>query len=715
MKPRFIALLLVLIIAAALYLGFRHRGRSAAPATPLNVLLITIDTLRADRVGRGLTPHIDRLAERGVSFQNVRATVPLTLPSHVSLMTGTIPPVHGVRENGVVFDQNTPTLAGIFKDAGYSTAAFVGAYVLNRRFGLADGFETYDDAVKRDPRRAERLEAERPAAEVADAAIAWLNNVRPSTSGIQHSAFNIQHFFLWTHFYDPHAPYEPPPDVVREQGRTGYDGEVAYVDAQVGRVIAALEARGLNESTLIVVTSDHGESLGEHGEQTHGMLLYDGALRVPLVIAGPVGLTNGDVPCHQSVAATVLDLAGHGSKIAPGMSRSVDCLAYAETRYPRRAGWHALTALSDQRWKFIGSSERELYDVTNDPGELTNVAEAQPNVVQAMTAAIARLQPAKDHTSQIAPEAAERLRALGYVSGPTATRSDDPAAPNPARQISAWTDFERALGLLHASRPAEAIGILRRLVATHPEAQVFHATLGSALREAGDARAALAVYKAAVARWTNDPALFHDLAAAARDAGATAEATRAEQAALALDDSSAMAQNGLGLLHADAGRAREAAAAFERAVQLDATNPSYWTNLGNARRADGDHVQAEAAYRKALDVDAGYPDALNGLGAHYVQSGRARDAIGLFERALAGDPQLHEARLNLGIALQESGEVQRAAQVYRQVLATAPASARREREAAAALLKSLGSEELGVQQVPNGSNLLEPSEPRAAR
>jgi tetratricopeptide (TPR) repeat protein len=233
------------------------------------------------------------------------------------------------------------------------------------------------------------------------------------------------------------------------------------------------------------------------------------------------------------------------------------------------------------------------------------------------------------------------------------------------------------------------VAILRPLAATHPEAQVFQSTLGLALREAGDARGALVVYKAAVSKWTDDPALFHDLAAAARDAGASDEAMRAEQAALALDDSSAMAQNGLGLLHADAGRPAEATAAFARATELDPSNPSYWANLGNARQAAGDRTGAEAAYMKALGIDQEFADALNGLGALYVQGRRAAEAVPLFERAVRRDPALWEARLNLGIALQESGQLQRAAEIYREILATAPPSARRERDAASALLTSL--------------------------
>jgi arylsulfatase A-like enzyme/Flp pilus assembly protein TadD len=689
-RLRFIApVLLAIAAAAAWYFISARDDRGDVPHRTLNVVLITIDTLRADRLGRGLTPNIDRLAARGVSYAGVRATVPLTLPSHVSLMTGAIPPVHGVRENGVVFDRKTPTLARVFSDAGYTTGAFVGAFVLNRRFGLAEGFETYDDEVRRDPARAERLEAERPAGEVVDAAAAWLQ--RQDGGG--------RPFFLWVHVYDPHAPYAPPADFERQSGKSGYDAEVAYVDAQIGRLLSTIDGQGLNDSTLVVLTSDHGESLGEHGEETHGMLLYDGALRVPLIVTGADVTRTSAAPCHQDVAALILDLSGQAARTPASMSRpgaregegaaTIECAAYSETRYPRRAGWHALAALSDSRWKLIRSSEQELYDLSSDPSESQNVASAHPNVVNGMLAALTRLLPSRDNTAAVSADAAERLRALGYASGSPAATSDDPAAVNPARVIAAWTSFERALGLLQQDRATEAVRVLRPLTAQHPEAQVFQSTLGLALRESGDARGALTVYRAAVAKWASDPALFHDLAAAAREAGAADEALRAEQAALALDDSSAMAQNGLGLLHADAGRHAEAAAAFERATTLDQTNPSYWTNLGNARAAVRDAAAAETAYRRALDVDPEFADALNGLGSLYVQTARSADAVPLFERALRREPQFQEARLNLGIALQQSGQVERAAEVYREILATAPASAKREREAAAVLLKSV--------------------------
>jgi arylsulfatase A-like enzyme/Flp pilus assembly protein TadD len=678
---RGVVLLLLLAAAAALFAWMQFSdpasgSRIPPPAARPNVVLITIDTLRADRVGRGLTPAIDSLAAHGISYREVRATAPLTLPSHVSLMTGSLPPVHGVRENGVVFDRKRPTIAGTFRAAGYRTGAFVGAYVLNRRFGLDEGFETYDDGVRRDPARSERLEAERPGAEVVDAALAWLAR--------QHSTSSLQPFFLWVHLYDPHAPYAPPQVYLAKAGGHAYDGEVAYADAQVGRILEALETRGQAGSTVIAITGDHGEALGEHGEATHGMLAYDATLRVPLVVGQP-GASPGLVEDPLSLASLGPMLL-HQAGIGPPSSAMP---VYAESRYPRRAGWHALAALADERWKLIRSSEVELYEISTDRAEERNVAPAHPSVVAAMSAALESMAATTREDAGVAPEAAERLRALGYVSGASAVAADDRSAPNPARVIAAWTEFEGALGLLHAGNARGSAQVLKRLAGAHPGSAVFQSTYAQALRESGDPRGAAAVYRAAVGRWPNDPALFHDLAVAAREAGNAAEAIGAEQASLALDSRNAMAQNGLGLLLADAGRSNDAAARFEQAAQLDPGNPSYWTNLGNARRATEDPAAAERAYRQALEADGEFPDALNGLGTIAVQAGRAAEAVPLFERALRGDPDLHEARVNLGIALQANGQRARAAATFREVLATAPPSARREREAAAALLRGL--------------------------
>ena len=691
------------IVAACAALAWSCGARPSPPPR-VNILLVTIDTLRADRVGGGVAPTLDALAASGLWFTGARTAAPLTLPSHATIHTGLLPPQHGVRENGAgALAPEHPTVARLLKEAGYRTAAVVGAFVLDRRFGLAQGFDTYDDRIPRDPDAADRLEAERPARAVAERAIAWLTTTNPQ-SPIPNP------FFLWIHFYDPHAPYTPPPEYAART-KTPYDGEVAYADAELAAVLAALRAAGDLDRTLVIVAGDHGEGLGDHGERTHGMLLYESTLRVPLVIAAPksMGVRPARIDAAVSlseIAPTVLRIAG----IAPPASmKGRDLLRtggstfdmYSETEYPRVAGWSPLQALSDGRWKTIRARAAvEVYDLQSDPAERRNVAATEPTIAAAMGARAAGIHDASGRADAhaVPPEVQERLRALGYVAS---SASVQPAAdaPNPEASIAAWNDFEDALSALNAKRPA-ALDVLRRLSASHPDAPVFQSTYARALKDAGRTAAALQVYREAAKRWPSDAPLLHDLAVAARDAASAAagppaeslrdEASRADQAALAIDPTSAVAANGLGLLAIDAGKPADAAHAFERAAAIDPNNASYWTNLGNARRATGDRAGAEQAYRRALDVDAQAADAANGIGVLLVEARRPGEAVAWFERALAAAPDLVDARLNLGIALQQAGDAARAADAYRQVLAAPPRYAR-ERDAAAKLLAALGS------------------------
>ena len=310
-----------------------------------NVLLITIDTFRADRLGSGVAPTLDRLATSSQQFTSARTAVPLTLPSHTTILTGQLPPEHGVRDNGVDPPGNpADTAAHLLNAAGYHTAAFVGAYVLDRRFGLSPGFDTYDDQIPRDPNATERLEAERPASAVVDRALAWLDRLssgpgpsagpRPRAPSALPSAspqpsdsprvsaspqpLGPSPFFVWIHLYDPHAPYNPPPEFVRAAtGRSAtagerYDGEVRFADAQIARVLAWLDAHALRDRTLVVVAGDHGEGLEDHGERTHGMLLYDSTLRVPLIVSmpGTAAARRDDPVSLADIAPTILRAAG---------------------------------------------------------------------------------------------------------------------------------------------------------------------------------------------------------------------------------------------------------------------------------------------------------------------------------------------------------------------------------------------------------------------
>ena len=683
-------------------------SRAPAPVRP-NVLLVTIDTFRADRVGTGVAPAIDRLAASGVRFTAARSAVPLTLPSHTTIHTGLLPPAHGVRENGVDALAGThQTIALLLKGAGYDTAAFVGAFVLDHRFGLAQGFDTYDDQIPRDPDAADRLEAERPASAVIDRALTWLDANRQSATRNPQSAF-----FLWIHLYDPHAPYNPPSEF-RARTSTPYDGEIAYADSQLARVLDALRARGLMDRTVVAVAGDHGEGLGEHGERTHGMLLYDSTLRVPLIIAAPgqAAATRDEAVSLADLAPTILRAAGvtppdamkgrdllDTVRLPPSRNASADL--YSETEYPRVAGWSPLQALTDGRWMTIrAGAATEVYDLRSDPRQEHDVAASQALLAAAMAARAETIHAsaAASNGRAISPDVQERLRSLGYVASSVQPGSAS-SAPNPATRIAMWNDFENALSALTAHRP-DALTTLRRLASANPDAPVIQMTYARALKEAGQVDAALAVYRHAAKRWPTDAMLLHDLAVTARDAanaakgpGAKAlhdEAMRADQAALTLEPNSAAAQNGLGLLAIDNDRAGDAVKAFERAATIDSNNASYWANLGNARRATGDRAGAEQAYRRALDADARTADAANGLGVLLVEANRPAEAAPWFERAIAAAPDLVEARLNLGIALQQSGQPARAAEAYRVVLA-ARGGHEREKQAAARLLAAMGA------------------------
>ncbi len=669
----------------------------APPAARSNVLLITIDTLRADRVGRGLTPAIDSVAARGVRFTNARATAPLTLPSHTSILTGTLPPENGVRVNGVALPVR-PTLARAFHDAGYRTGAFVGAYVLDRRFGLSGGFDTYDDRIPRDPSGAALLEAERRGNVVMDAALGWLGRA------------GTQPFFAWIHLYDPHAPYDPPQEFLAKAGGRAYDGEVAFADAQVSRVLEWLNRSGQRDRTVIVIAGDHGEGLGDHGELTHGMLAYDSTLRVPLIVdlppgsnlppetilppgrnlppkGGSHGTADGNVSLAD-LAGTLLRVAGiaipQGMRPGP-LQRTGE--SYSETKYPETAGWHDLSAVAFDQWKAIVSSESELYDLRIDPGETHNLAGEKLSVMDGARRRLSELRAVQAVDAAAVPaDAAERLKALGYVSGSTAAPKDE--AANPARQIAAWNTFEKELTRLTAGDAHAAMPGLSKLARAYPDSPLFQATYARALKDTGSAVKAVEIYQRLVARWPKDAGMYHDLAVAATAANMPAEAVRAEQASLALQPSNATASNGLGLLFIQAGNPAEAVKAFERAVQDDPSNATFWANLGNARRDAGDAVRAEQAYRTALDRDPRSADAANGIGVLLVQQHRAGEAIRWFEQALAGAPRFVEARLNLGIAYQESGNRDKALESYRRVLTDAPAESR-EHAAAKALLDQL--------------------------
>ena len=476
----------LLVLAAALCLAC---ARTRPVERPASALLITVDTLRADRLGsygdgRARTPVLDRLAGQGVVFERAYTPVPITLPAHVSLMTGLIPPAHGVRGNGAfALGPGAPTLAEVFKASGRKTAAFIGGFPLVRRFGLARGFDEYDDAMSKAPGVNYDF-AERPARDVVLAATGWLQA-------------NPGPVFVWVHVFDPHAPYEPA-----EEFRTGdpYRDEIAAVDASLGTLLSAWDARP--DGGVVVVTSDHGEAFGEHGEWSHSLFVYDTTLHVPLIVRGAgfePGTRNRKAVGLTDVGATILEAAGVKGGAFPGVSLAtalapgaVDRPLYAETLAPRLDfGWSDLRAWREGGEKWIRAPKPELYAVNSDPAESTNQIAANPSRARALDAALSRALAATGEKSAERPrdtESTERLRSLGYVQGPGGRGS----GADPKDRV------EVARRIASASGPfadwAQAIREYRALVALDPENPLLNLRLADALLRSGEPRASLAFF-----------------------------------------------------------------------------------------------------------------------------------------------------------------------------------------------------------------------------
>ncbi|MGB2712787.1 MAG: sulfatase-like hydrolase/transferase [Vicinamibacterales bacterium] len=581
------------------------RSAVAPPASTRSLILFTIDTLRADRVGAygygaARTPTMDSLGREGAVFTRAFATAPITLPAHASIMTGRYPPGHGARHNGIRVRADVPTIAEALSRSGFATGAFVGAFPLDRRFGLNRGFAAYGDRM---PRGAgEHPANERPGREVADEAIDWLGQHRSSR------------FFLWVHFFDPHAPYgdarDGRPTAVR------YDDEIAESDRQMRRVLDALGE--LRSTTLVAVTGDHGEAFGEHGEIAHSIFVYDTTLRVPLILAGPsVRARQIDTPVsHVDLAPTLMRLLG----VAPLDSDGVDLTAaidagslpardlYAESFAPLLDfGWSALRSVRAEGWKYIDAPRSELYAVAEDASERTDRASSDTARVASMRERLTRYGPSSDLTPGILPggldrEARARLMALGYAGGssaPTGSRAD----PKDRRELAA--QLARVIsGELHG--PA----------------------LESALRDI-----------------------------------------------LRLDPGNSQAHLRLGYVLQESARCAEAIPHFERAIASRLPTADAHLGLAACQAAARRFDAAIATLRGADRVEPDNPVVIANLGAVLSDGGRPAEGLPHLERAVALDPSLDQARFYLAVTLGRLGRRDEASREASELLRRLPPDA----------------------------------------
>ena len=666
-----------------------------------NVVVITIDTLRRDHLapyGAALeTAAASRLAREGVLFERAVAHVPLTLPSHSSIFTGLYPPHHGVRDNaGFALGKDTTTLAERLLEHGYRTAAVVGSYVVAARWGLAQGHETYDDSFDySEIERRSLTEVERPAGRVVDRALEWLHKERRGG----------RPFYLWVHLYDPHEPYAPP-DEYRRRAPTPYAGEVLYADAEIGRLLDALEAQGLRQSTLIVYLSDHGEALGDHGEATHGIFLYGATLDVPMIIAPPSVASLGSrglMPAGRrvrglarlvDVTPTVLDLVGlpvpaglDGGSLLPlialeatpatagarvGPEALEGPVSYAETYYPRfHHGWSELVLLETERWRSIRAPRPELYDRGADPKELDNVYDRHRAVAATLAAQLETMNlvdpGGAPKPAAIDPEALERLRALGYVGGdsdgnPAPVRSGP--LPDPKDQIPLLHELQTAQGLRDAGRLEEAARLLEELARKDPDNPEVPFTLASVHFRRKNFEAAIAAGRRVLELNPRYAIAVLDLALSYQAAGRIDEAIGGFERTLELLPENVKALLSLGEIHYARGERQKAFDYYQRAARAVPRLPLVHVNLGTLALEMNRFDVAEAALREALALGEKRPTLHFNLGVIAEQQGQPATAIREYRAEIAAYPQAFKAWVNLGLLERQAGRTSVALEAF---------------------------------------------------
>jgi arylsulfatase A-like enzyme/Tfp pilus assembly protein PilF len=697
--------------------------RATGPFRDAPVVLVSIDTLRSDRVGcyryaKAKTPSLDALAREGVLFEDAFSHCPLTLPAHASLFTGLLPPHHAVRDNlGFTLGAQHRTLARRFQDAGYATGGAVSAYVLRRATGIADGFGTWDDSFEVVAGAEAVGDLQRDGA-VATEAVARFAEAHAG-----------RRFFAFLHLYEPHSPYAPP--AAHRAHADPYDGEVAYADELVGRLLARLRAAGVYDRAIVAVTSDHGEGLMDHGEQEHGFFLYREALQVPLVLRLPggrrVGARVAGVAGLVDLAATLLDLAGLATDGMDGLSlrgaiesgRALARPVYSETYYPRHHfGWSELLAATEERYRFIRAPRSELYDRLRDPGEQRDLAAGRAEAVAAMSAWVE--QQAGGAGSAPAPatvsaEAREALRALGYVGGGAAS-SSAPAfgLADPKDKLAVYEMYRHAMQLRQQGCVEEALAGLRAVVADSPGLlDAWHA-LGTTYARLGRAREAIAAFEAMLGQ---DPTNAEAHIALARLHGLAGRRERAEKhALLASEKEPGRGFETLAEIRLDQKRPQDAARYARRSLEAEPDRVMSRFVLATAERRAGRCESAAVEYRHAIEAASRQKGLLvrdlhAGLADCLARLGREAEAEAEFRQEIALIPHSREARIGLGLLFRSQGRDAEARDVLAGIVTANPRAGADEYVVVARTLATIGDLEAAREWASRGRALY-PKDPR---
>jgi len=680
--PVFIALLGVLA-----YVFVLSPKKSSPPQnsvtrnSDLNVLFIIIDTLRSDRVGfSGYdidTPHMDFLAAGGTRFTNTFCQYPMTLPSHVSIMTSTFPQYHGIKNNGYyVLDESYTTLAEVLKSSGYTTSAFIGAVVLESKFGLAQGFDTYEDTFKT-PDFLKALEAQNLAEDVYASARSWFET-------------NYQNkFFMWVHFYDPHAPYTPPPPYDQKYTNP-YDGEVAYTDVYVGKLIEMLKEKGLLQKTLVILTSDHGEGLEEHNEVTHGVFLYDTTVQVPLVFYCP-----GVVPSERTIdkqvrtvdlmptICDILDIrppeALHGSSLVPLIEKDSPegFDSYAETYFPFLSnGWAPLKSVRTQEYKYIAAPKPELYDLLQDPKESKNILDGKPGVARELIAKLQKFE--KQYASQKEPnrktlshEESEKLRSLGYVEFVSEGALETSGLPDPKDKIEVFNQIQKAYDHFWKGRVAEAQKILEDVAPLDPENPGLHYLRGRLFFMKGQFADALNESVKVFQRNNKhtDALLLMGLCYLNLNKPHEAIKELAKIAQIVPEDTESLSL--MSMAYRDLEDFASAKDYIEKALTIDPGNLKLRLQLAETLDLMNEDESALREYEYLLEKDLQNPRAYSSIGIFYMNRGQEEKGIAFLEESLRLSP-IPDIYYYLGFAYRKVGRNREAIASFRKFLELAP-------------------------------------------
>ena len=679
---RRIAILTLLIATAC------SRERATTKEAPQDIILITVDTLRADSLGyagntRVKTPAIDALAARGTVFTRAHAHNVVTLPSHANILTGLLPWQHGIRDNaGFTLPATTPTLADMLRASGFATGAFVSAFPLDRKFGLTKGFDEYDDRYPSPLNALDFAVQERSGTDTLNAARSWWQQNEGKRR------------FLWVHLYEPHAPYAPPPAFRDEYRDHLYLGEVAAVDAMIGEFLPPILQA--SPRTMVVLTADHGESLGEHGELTHGLFAYEPTLRVPLIVLDPGRAHQVDDAAvgHIDIAPTIAARAGlaavpewKGRSLFDAGERSHTYFEALSASINR--GWAPLVGVISNGKKLIELPIPELYDLVADPGEKTNRYAEDRRSTFALRKVLEEGAPSRavGERQQVSAEEQSKLLALGYVSG-AAAKKEYTAADDPKNLIELDNMLHHAIASYQRGDLPRALELAKKLVAQRPEMSMAQELYAFFLGQNARPDDAIEVLERNVEAGRGSEAMKIRLGLMLSEAGRAREAIAVLEPLSKTDDPAVL--NAYGIALADTGNLQGAIDQFQRVLSKDPEEPRAFQNLGIVALRAGQLPRASEYLQKALSLDPNLPMALNAMGVVRARSGDSNGAIEHWSKAAKIDPNQFDALYNLGLVAANVRRFDVARDALTKYLDRAPAAKYRdERSRARQLLASL--------------------------